>query len=78
MKKIILLIILLLFGNISNAEQVSVNPTQKIGTIPNYKFQSMTSELRTTKIKTEEGLYRIFIIQNAEGIGITAIKIKKD
>lgn len=77
MKKILLILCVLLFTQMAYAENVIVNPTQKIGTIPCFKFQSFTSELRTTKIKTEEGTYRIFIIQNQEGVNITAVKIDK-
>lgn len=76
MKKL-LLISILFISNMVYAENVIINPTQKVATIPNFKFQSFTSELRTTKVKTDEGTYRIFIIQNQEGVSITAVKIEK-
>lgn len=72
MKKLIItLIIGLLVGNAVYAENVVVNPTQKI------LYTKLNNGIYTTKVKTDEGMYRIFVIQSGYGAGITAVKIEK-
>lgn len=75
------LIALLVAGSIScffvakAAGILQMNPITKIGSDYTYGFQTKT-EFSTTKITTEEGVYRVFIASTYHGIGITAIKIK--
>ena len=73
---IVLLIFLFCVTSVQAQEKVIVNPFSYVCDLVTIKFQSMTSKIQTTKITTEEGIYRIFTISNCEGVSITAVKIK--
>lgn len=79
MKKVIISLILgLSIINSAYAENITVNPFKQIATMTNIKFVAFTSQLSTTKVKTDEGEYRIFVMQNANGVSVTAVKIENN
>ena len=71
MKNIILglLVGLIISFPISVYAKAVMNPAEKFGKVGN-------GDLYTTKITTEEGLYRIFVYNNFYGSGVAAIRIK--
>lgn len=70
-KKFLLLILLAFLVNIPVLSKTIYNPIEKI-----VSLESIPFGIYTTKILTEEGLYRVFIYKNYNSGGITAIKIK--
>ena len=68
MKKLIITLILGLFiSNAVYAENVVVNPPLKAG-----------KGVETYKIKTDEGMYRVFIVYSMYGVSMQVVKIEKD
>ena len=75
------LIALLVAGSIScffvakAAEVIRINPLECLGTFDTGGGINKT-RVTSTKISTEEGLYRVFLATSYYGVGITAVKIK--
>lgn len=72
MKNIIIGLIIGIFlnGLVSFAkEKTIVNPFQNIATV-------QSSTIKTTKMVTPDGTYRLFVATSGYSYGITAIKIK--
>lgn len=67
MKKLIIFLLLLLTITTALAEEkIVVNPKQKV-----------TKTIETVKVKTDDGIYRIFVVYSGYGTGISVIKINE-
>lgn len=74
MNKFVITMLILLFGAMCySAGNAVANPWQNILGKSN---NDSNPSLKTTKVETEEGTYRIFAYQSYTGSGLTAIKIK--
>ncbi len=78
MKNIILGIIIGILLNgliVFAAEKIIVNPLQDVISI--FKLQPINTSIKTTKVTTPDGTYRLFVLLGPTGSGgITAVKIK--